>query len=228
MKKSIAVILVEGFADWEVGPILPAARHYFSAEVITASLDGNAVRSIGGLRVQPDKRLADLKPAAAHMWILPGSDFWVRGPRGGVSEALQARAKAGKPIAAICGATLALGYAGLLDNAPHTSNSLDFLKQHLPAYRGEKHYRDERSVSGNGLITAPASAPVSFAVEVLRALYPDQEQLIQTFRQQFAAEFATKDSAGAIAAARRGRDARSGDTARRRTLAHRAAQPASM
>ena len=39
------------------------------------------------------------------------------------------------------------------------------------------------------LITAPASAPVSFAVEVLRALYPDQEELIQTVRRQFAAEF---------------------------------------
>jgi putative intracellular protease/amidase len=197
MKKSIAVILVEGFADWEVGPILPAARHHFGAEVVTASPDGNAVGSLGGLRVQPDKRLADLKPAAAHMWILPGSDFWARGPRAGLSEALQARAKAGKPIAAICGATLALGYAGLLDNAPHTSNSLDFLQQHLPAYRGEKHYCDQRCVSDSGLITAPASAPVSFAVEVLRALYPDQEQLIQTVRRQFAAEFATKDSARA-------------------------------
>jgi putative intracellular protease/amidase len=192
MKKSIAVILVEGFADWEVGPILPAARHYFSAEVITASLDGNAVRSIGGLRVQPDKRLADLKPAAAHMWILPGSDFWVRGPRGGVSEALQARAKAGKPIAAICGATLALGYAGLLDSTPHTSNSLDFLKSHLPAYRGQKHYRDDLCVSANSLITAPASAPVSFALEILRTLYPDQEELIEMVRQQFAADFAVR------------------------------------
>ena len=201
MKKSIAVILVEGFADWEVGPILPAARHYFGAEVVTASLDGNVVRSIGGLRVQPDQRLADLKPAAAHMWILPGSGFWAKGPRAGVSEALNARAKAGKPIAAICGATLALGYAGLLDNTPHTSNSLDFLKQHLPAYRGQKHYRDVTCVSANNLITAPASAPVSFAVEVLRALYPDQEELIQTVRQQFAAEFATPAAAKKSAAA---------------------------
>jgi putative intracellular protease/amidase len=189
MKKSIAVVLVEGYADWEVGPILPAARHYFGAEVITASLDGNPVRSIGGLRVQPDQRLADLKPTAAHMWILPGSDFWTKGPRAGVSEALQTRAKAGKAIAAICGATLALGHAGLLDSTPHTSNSLDFLKRHLPAYRGEKHYRDVTCVSANNLITAPASAPVSFAVEVLRTLYPDQEELIQTVRQQFAAEF---------------------------------------
>ena len=201
MKKSIAVILVEGFADWEIGPILPAARHYFGAEVATASLDGNAVRSIGGLRVQPDKRLADLKPAAAPMWILPGSDFWTRGPRAGLSEALQARAKASKPIAAICGATLALGYAGLLDATPHTSNSLDFLKRHLPAYRGEKRYRDTLCVSANGLITAGAAAPVSFAVEILRALYPDQEEMIQGVRQQFAAEFvpptATRKSAAA-------------------------------
>ena len=141
-----------------------------------------------------------LKPAAAPMWILPGSDFWAQGPRVGLSEALQARAKAGKPIAAICGATLALGHAGLLDRTAHTSNGLDFLKKHLPAYRGEKHYRDSLCVraasSGTGpvIITAPASAPVSFAVEVLRALYPDQEQMIQAVRQQFAAEFDGKDA----------------------------------
>jgi len=201
MKKSIAVLLIEGFADWEVGPILPAARHYFGAEVTTASLDGNAVRSIGGLRVQPDKRLADLKPTAAAMWILPGSEFWAKGPRAGLSEALQARAKAGKPIAAICGATLALGHAGLLDGNAHTSNSLDFLKQNLPAYRGQKHYRDSFCVSANGLITAPASSPVSFAVEILRTLYPDQEEMIQGFRQQFAGEFAARPAAKKSAAA---------------------------
>jgi putative intracellular protease/amidase len=201
MKKSIAVILVEGFADWEVGPILPAARHYFGAEVVTASLDGNAVRSIGGLQVQPEKRLADLKPTAAAMWILPGSDFWAKGPRAGVSEALNARAKAGKPIAAICGATLALGYAGLLDQNPHTSNSLDFLKRHLPAYRGAKHYRDSPCVSASGLVTAAASAPVSFAVEILRTLYPDQEEMIRGVRQQFAAEFASPATASRKSAA---------------------------
>lgn len=194
MKKSIAVLLVDGFADWETGPVLPAARHYFGASVITASLDGNAVRSIGGLLVQPEKRLADLKPAAASMWLLPGSGFWAKGPRAGLSEALQARAKSGKPIAAICGATLALGHAGLLDHHAHTSNSLDFLKQNLPAYRGEKHYRDSFCIGSNNLITAPANAPVSFAVEVLRALYPDQDQLIQTVRRQFAGEFASNSA----------------------------------
>ena len=201
MKKTIAVLLVDGFADWEIGPVLPAARRYFGASVITASLDGNAVRSIGGLLVQPEKRLADLKPAAAHLWLLPGSDFWARGPRAGLSEALQARAKAGKPIAAICGATLALGHAGLLDSNAHTSNSLDFLKSNLPAYRGQKHYRDSLCVNANALITAPASAPVSFAVQVLRTLYPDQEELIQTVREQFASEFAPPAAARKSAAA---------------------------
>ncbi len=201
MKKTIAVLLVDGFADWEIGPVLPAARHYFGASVVTASLDGNAVRSIGGLLVQPERRLADLKPAAAQLWLLPGSDFWAKGPRAGLSEALQARAKAGKPIAAICGATLALGHAGLLDHAAHTSNSLDFLKSNLPAYRGEKFYRDSFCISDNNLITAPANAPVSFAVEVLRRLYPDQEELIQTFRRQFAGEFQAAASLRAEASA---------------------------
>ena len=158
MKKSIAVLLVDGFADWEIGPVLPAARHYFGASVITASLDGNAVRSIGGLRVQPDKRLADLKPAAAHMWILPAA---TSGPavRAPVCPRRCRPAPGGKPIAAICGATLALGYAGLLDRNPHTSNSLDFLKKNLPAYRGEKHYRDSPCVDANRLITARRLLP---------------------------------------------------------------------
>jgi putative intracellular protease/amidase len=200
MPKIIAVILADGFADWEIGPLLPAARHYLSAGILTAGLDGNPVTSIGGLRVQPEARLADLDPAAADMWVLPGSDLWARGPRGGVSDALKIRARAKRPIAAICGATLALGHAGLLDGAPHTSNSLEFLKANLPAYRGEAHYRDRLCVAGARIITASAMAPVSFAVEVLRRLYPDRDKMIQGVHRQFAAEFQA-EAAGKSAAA---------------------------
>jgi putative intracellular protease/amidase len=190
MAKTIVTLLLDGFADWEIGPVLPGAREYLGADVVIAGLDGSRLRSIGGLSVLPERRLADLDPAAAEMWILAGSDGWAKGPLGGLSKFLKARAAAGRQIAAICGATLALGHAGLLNLRAHTSNSREFLVQHVPGYRGKSRYREAFCVSDGGIITAPGSAPVSFAVEVLRALAPEKEKTIEAFRSHVAAEFA--------------------------------------
>ncbi len=41
----------------------------------------------------------------------------------------------GGTVAAICGATLALAHAGLLDKRPHTSNGAGFLEMFCPAYK---------------------------------------------------------------------------------------------
>jgi putative intracellular protease/amidase len=188
MAKQVAVLLVDDFADWELGSALPAVRLWFGAEIITASLDGGPVRSMGGLLVQADRRLSDLSPEATDLWILPGSDLWGRGPIHAVTEALHRRASASKPIAASCGATLALAHAGLLDDRPHTSNSLDFLVDNVPNYQGMLYYQDRPCVRDGMLITAAGSAPVSFAAEICREIAPHEEEAITTFQREFARE----------------------------------------
>jgi putative intracellular protease/amidase len=191
---TIAVVMVDGVADWEIGIVLPAARAWFGDAghgdaIQIASIDGKPVTSIGGLDIHPSHALSDLAPLDADLWLLPGSDRWQAGEIPGLSALLQQRLEAGRGVAAICGATLALAYAGLLDARPHTSNSEAFLREHVGVYAGSAHYQARRVVSAGGLITAPGTSPVSFAEECLRLLHPEREAQIAQMRQMFAAEF---------------------------------------
>lgn len=186
----ISVVMVDGVADWEIGVVLPAAREWFGDEVVIASTDGAPVTSIGGLSIHPTQALSSLSPLESELWLLPGSERWQDGAIAALTFALRTRQAAGLATAAICGATLALARAGLLDEQPHTSNSLDFLKQHVPGYRGEQHYRAEHVVSEGLLITAPGTSPVSFACACMRLLHADREDQIVQFRDSFATEFA--------------------------------------
>lgn len=110
---NIAVVMVDGVADWEIGVVLPAAREWFGDQVAIASIDGQPVQSIGGLRITPDFALSDLAPLDADLWILPGSERWQAGEIPGLSGLLVERVQHQRPVAAICGATIALAYAGL-------------------------------------------------------------------------------------------------------------------
>ncbi|HZW18382.1 MAG TPA: DJ-1/PfpI family protein [Luteimonas sp.] len=186
---TITVVMIDGVADWEIGVVLPAAREWFSDQIQIASIDGAPLTSIGGLRIHPQVALADLDPLAGDLWLLPGSDRWRDGEIPALSRALRARVEAGLPLAAICGATVALGHAGLLDARPHTSNSLAFLRDNTPGYAGASHYRDAKVVAEGGLVTAPGTSPVGFACECLRVLHPEQGESIAQVRAMFAGEF---------------------------------------
>src|SRR5690606_27828188 len=168
---------------------LPAAREWFGDEIRIAGIDGAPLTSIGGLHIHPQATLAELDPLAGGLWLLPGSDRWRDGELPALSRALRSRADAGLPLAAICGATVALGHAGLLDARPHTSNSLDFLRDNVPSYAGAGHYREAKVFADGGLVTAPGTSPVGFACECLRVLHPEQGETIAQMRAMFAGEF---------------------------------------
>jgi putative intracellular protease/amidase len=67
------------------------------------------------------------------------------------------------PVAAICGATVAMARAGLLDDRRHTSNMPSYLSEQVPAYRGAASYEPSLAVYDRGLITASGLGPVEFA-----------------------------------------------------------------
>ena len=136
--KKILFYLPEGFADWE-GAYLMSELAEAKREFITVSESGDAVRSIGRLKVQPDAALTNFTAEQIEMLILIGSDSWQDPTQNLKAIDLAAKLlKQGTFVAAICGATTALARAGFFENQKHTSNDLEMLKKMVPSYKGEK------------------------------------------------------------------------------------------
>ena len=121
------------------------------------------------------------------VFILPGADRWEHAPVEPELEQLLKRLDAGNvPIAAICGATVAISRIGLLRGRRHTSNGLDYLRAHVPGYSEADKYVDAPAVRDGKLITASGLGDVEFARELseeLQVLDAEQRSLwAQVFR----------------------------------------------
>lgn len=171
MQPAVHLLVFDGFADWEPAYALAELRRSGGLEVVTLGFTGAPVRSMGGLRIVPDRSLADLDPAAVRLFLLPGGDLWEGEYPGAELETVLGRLhEAGVPVAAICGATLALARAGWLDARAHTSNDLAYLQRMVPSYAGAARYVDTLAVRDGGVITASGVGPTEFAREIFEEL----------------------------------------------------------
>jgi putative intracellular protease/amidase len=169
--KSVYVLLVDGFADWEPAHALAELRRHGGYRVESVGLSSAPVESMGGMRVIPSKTIDAVIPGDVAVFILPGGDRWEQHPIEPVLEAkLRELDDRQVPIAAICGATLAIAQLGLIRGRRHTSNGLAYLQSHVPAYADASHYVDAPAVRDRGLITASGLADVEFARELFEEL----------------------------------------------------------
>lgn len=169
--KSVYLYVLPGYADWEPAHAIAELRRHggYRVEVVSRTLD--PVESMGGVRVQPTRRLADVDPAEVALFILPGGDSWEKdGVPDEIVHILRRLDEASVPIGAICAATLAVARSGILRGRRHTSNGLDYLKHYVPEYDGEGAYADEPAVRDHGVITASGLADVEFARELMEEL----------------------------------------------------------
>ncbi len=167
----------EGMADWEYGFLaaeLNSGRYFKERgarlEIRAVAPSTAPIRTMGGLRVLPDCAIAEMLPEDCALLVLPGGDGWLDPVHGPVIVKARGFLSLGIPVAAICGATVALAAAGILDDRAHTSNDLGYLKATCAAYKGESLYRNEAAVMDRGLITATGVAPLEFAQLVLGSL----------------------------------------------------------
>lgn len=165
------LLVFDGFADWEAAYATAELRRSGKHQVITVGFSGEPIISMGGLCVLPDIDLAELDPEEIRLLILPGGDRWEKNVEDdGLAKLLRHLTTSRTPIAAICGATLALARLGLLQGRKHTSNGLAFLKAQVPGYDAEADYVDALAVRDRGLITASGLGALEFAREIFAEL----------------------------------------------------------
>lgn len=168
------VFVFDGFADWEPASALAELRRTFGFSVQTFALANNPIISMGGMKILPDRLVSEVRSDSAGIVIFPGGDAWMEREIPEVTALVKAVHNAGRPVAAICAATLSLAHAGLLDNHRHTSNGHEFIPKFVPGYKGHKLYEKVRAVTDRNVITANGLAPFAFASEIFRAVAPER------------------------------------------------------
>lgn len=182
MQKHTAYLFIfDGFADWEPASALAELRRTFEFSVQTVGLTRSVVTSMGGIKVLPDLAISEAEPERTNILILPGGDAWMRGEIEPVTAFIKALTEAGRPVAAICAATLSLAHAGLLNDHRHTSNGNGFIAKYVLSYRGQKLYQRMRAVTDGNVITANGLAPFAFAAAIFRSVAPGRENDIARY-----------------------------------------------
>jgi len=174
MNRTVHVAIYNNWADWEAGFALAHlgsgdwSSSGTSYEIRLVGESAEPIRTKAGILLTPDMVLADLQPEDSAMLILPGADTWLAGENMAFVEAAQVFLNAGVPVAAICGATIGLARAGLLNDVDHTSNAVQTLE--CSAYTGALRHKHDLAVTDGNLITASGIAPVEFAREIFTLL----------------------------------------------------------
>lgn len=190
--KTVGLIFIEGYADWEFG-LLSAAigggEEWFDGRVVALSPQTGPLRSIGGLLLVPERGTDPTDNEDLDGVAVIGSDGWSENAPD-VAPLLKSVAARGGVTGGICAGTLALARAGLFAKAAHTSNGRDWIAQCVPGYRGQENYRDvPRAVSDNSIVSAPGSAPGTFAVEFMAALHPEQTAKVAEMKAMLVREY---------------------------------------
>ena len=174
---TIYVYVLDTLADWELGPVTSELNsgRFFKKDAAplalkTVSHSKEAVQTMGGMTILPDCLIDDIRLDEKSVLLLPGADTWNDSKHHAIIEKASALLAAGGTVGAICGATAALAYAGLLNDRTHTSNGPGFLEMVAPTYKGQEFYIDEPAVTCNNLITASSTGGLQWAKQILAHL----------------------------------------------------------
>jgi protein deglycase len=178
----VFVPLANGFEETEFVIVVDILRRA-EVEVVTASLIGAIVTGSHDIKIVADTSLDKIEPDKFDAIILPGGfpGFKNLGEDERILKILRDMNKAGKYIAAICGAPSVLAKAGIFDGRRSTVHPSG--KDEI---RACTHYVDERVVVDGKLITsqAPGTA-IEFALKLVE-LFASAEKM-ETVKAQILA-----------------------------------------
>lgn len=154
MMKKIAILVAPGFEEIEFSAPLDILRR-LGFNVVTAGVQGTEVTGAHNLTVKTDTTLDLLDPTKLDGIILPGGPgSWILRDTPAVIDLIRTMNAAGKLVAAICAAPIALAKAGIIAGRPVSAYPdpavfADLEKSHVTG--------DEVTVDGN-IITAKGPA----------------------------------------------------------------------
>jgi putative intracellular protease/amidase len=188
--RTIGFLFIDRFADWEYGLLSASAVEWFGARAVSLTPTGEAVVSASGFRLTPDRGADPAENADLGAIAVIGSDVWTAKATPDVSALLCTIDERHGVVGGICAGTLALARAGLFADAKHTSNGREWILKHEPDYAGAGNYQDvAHAVADGRIVSAPGSAPGTFAHAFLSALYPDRSAELAEMKTLFAKEY---------------------------------------
>ena len=171
---NIYLYILNTLSDWEIGYItaeLNSRRYLNKDKSFSLIKTGNTlepVTTMGGISIAPDVSIENIRFSNDDILILPGADTWMEDNNRKIISIASDLLEKNITVSAICGATVALAAAGLLDNRKHTSNAKEFLKMFCPQYTGSDYYIEEPAVTDGSLITASGLASLEFTYHVFK------------------------------------------------------------
>lgn len=189
---TIYVYTLDTMADWEIGYVtaeLNSGRFFKKdapeVSVKTVGIAKEPVKTMGGLTILPDCVIDDIAVNDQSVLLLPGGNTWDDPKHSSIVKKATELLSAGATVCAICGATVALAHAGLLDYRPHTSNGAGFLDMFCPTYKGQRYFVDMPSVSDGNLITASGTGALLWAKQIIERLDVFQPDTLEAWYAYF-------------------------------------------
>ena len=176
---TVYIYLLATLADWEIGSVTAElnSRRFFRPDaphviVKTVALTKEPVKTMGGLTIIPDCTIDEIDVSDKTVLILPGADTWAESQNTQIIQKASYLLSKGGSVCAICGATVALANAGILNDRPHTSNGNGFLDMFCKpgSYKGQNFYINQPAVSDGNLITGSATGSIMWAKLIIEKL----------------------------------------------------------
>ncbi|UGX86073.1 DJ-1/PfpI family protein [Phyllobacterium meliloti] len=189
-KKTIGLVFIDQFADWEFGLLAGSAVEWFGARIIALAPTSGPLKSIGGLHLVPDRGLDPQDNTDLDAVAVIGANTWPSEDAPDIAPLLKSVLSGGGIVGGICGGTLALARAGLFEGRKHTSNGAGWIQSVMGEYAGSSLYQDvPYAVRDAHIVSAAGSAPGTFATEFLEAVLPEQAGQIAEMRSFIAREY---------------------------------------
>ncbi len=189
---TVYIYVLDTLADWELGYVtaeLNSGRFFKKdapeVSVKTVAISTEPVKTMGGLTIVPDCTIREIAVSERSVLLLPGANTWDDPRYSVMMKKAGELLSAGALVCAICGATVALASAGLLDRRPHTSNGAGYLEMVSPSYKGQNFFVDAPSVADRNLITASSTGGLLWAKQIIERLDVFQHNTLEAWYAYF-------------------------------------------